>query len=214
MIADRMTEAKATVPEFQVQADVWMDALVALRDQAKAVREQPPSLNDLVVKAVALALVEHPRVNGFYDDGRLVLSPEINVGVAVAAEGTLVVPVVRNADRLSIGAIAAETRRLAEAVRTGAVTMGDLRGGTFTVSNLGMFGMTAITPILNLPQAAILGVGAARETVRFDGERPVKAHVATLTLTCDHRILYGADAARFLSRVRELLERPVALLLD
>lgn len=213
VVAERMTEAKATVPDFQVQTDVRMDALIALRSEAKRAAEQAPSLNDFIIKAVACALRDHPQANGFYADGRFVLYGDINVGFAVAAHGALVVPVVRNADQLSIGAIAGETRRLANAVRSGTVAMNNLQGGTFTVSNLGMYGLTAITPIINLPQAAILGVGAAREVVRLDGERPVKTHDATLSLTCDHRILYGADAARFLDRIRELIEQP-ALLLD
>ena len=132
---------------------------------------------------------------------------QVNVGMAVAADDALVVPTVFDAAGKSLGQIARETRTLAARVRSGEITPAELEGGTFTVSNLGMFGMTAITPVINPPQAAILGVGAMRETLaRVDGEI-VDRTLLTLTLSCDHRILYGADAARFLARIRELLNQ-------
>jgi pyruvate dehydrogenase E2 component (dihydrolipoamide acetyltransferase) len=167
----------------------------------------------MVVKASAIALREHPNANGGYRDGRLLLNSRINVGVAVAAEGALVVPTVFDAEEKSLGEIARETRALAQRVRAGTITPPELGGGTFTVSNLGMFGVTSFTAIINPPQAAILSVGALepRAVVR-DGEI-VSRHTMTLTLVCDHRILYGADAARFLARIRELLETPSALTL-
>jgi pyruvate dehydrogenase E2 component (dihydrolipoamide acetyltransferase) len=137
----------------------------------------------------------------------------VNVGVAVAGQGALVVPTVFDADRKGLGTIAAEVRALAERVRSGAVTPPELSGGTFTVSNLGMYGMNRITPVINPPQAAILGVGEMepRPVVR-DGKVVVR-HRLDLTLVCDHRILYGADAAQFLARIRELLEQPLRLAL-
>jgi pyruvate dehydrogenase E2 component (dihydrolipoamide acetyltransferase) len=167
----------------------------------------------MVVKACALALRDSPRANGGYRDGRVQLHSRVNVGVAVAAEETLVVPTVFDADQKSVGEIARETRALAERVRDGSITPPELGGGTFTVSNLGMFGVSAFTAIINPPQAAILSVGALepRAVVR-DGEI-VARNTMTVTLACDHRILYGADAARFLARVRELLETPAALTL-
>jgi pyruvate dehydrogenase E2 component (dihydrolipoamide acetyltransferase) len=216
VVARRMAEAKATVPEFQVQTEVAMDAALALRAQLKAAAADGgvvPSVNDFIVKASALALREHPLANGSYKDGRFELHPRINVGIAVAAQDSLVVPTIADADTRSLGSIAAEARRLAGRVRDGSITPPELSGGTFTVSNLGMFGMTAITPVINMPQAAILGVGASRATLaRVDGEI-VERQLMTLTLTCDHRILYGADAARFLSAIRELLEQPLRLAL-
>jgi pyruvate dehydrogenase E2 component (dihydrolipoamide acetyltransferase) len=133
--------------------------------------------------------------------------------VAVAAEEALLVPVVHDADAKSLGAIANETRRLAARARAGEITPPELSGGTFTVSNLGMLGMSAIRPVINLPQAAILGVGAARKTLaRVDGEI-IDRRMMTLTLTADHRILYGADAARFLADVKAMLESPLTLAL-
>jgi pyruvate dehydrogenase E2 component (dihydrolipoamide acetyltransferase) len=215
LVARRMAEAKATVPHFQVQTDATMDAAVAFRAQLKATGvETVPSLNDLVVKAAALALRAHPQANGSYRDGRFERYANVNVGIAVAAEGALVVPTIFDADTKSLGAIAAEARRLAAAVRDGTVTPPELSGATFTVSNLGMYGMTAITPVINAPQAAILGVGALRDTLaRDDDGAIVDRTLMTLTLSCDHRILYGAEAAQFLSTIRELLEQPLRLAL-
>jgi pyruvate dehydrogenase E2 component (dihydrolipoamide acetyltransferase) len=152
-------------------------------------------------------------VNASYTDGAFELHPRVNVGVAVAAENALVVPTVFDADTKSLGAIAGETRRLADRVRSGQITPPELSGGTFTVSNLGMFGMTAIHPVINPPQAAILGVGSLRPTLARAGGEIVDRTLMTLTLVGDHRILYGADGARFLAEVRQLLEAPLALML-
>jgi pyruvate dehydrogenase E2 component (dihydrolipoamide acetyltransferase) len=215
LIARRMAETKATVPEFQVQAEVVMDAAIAFRAQLKALGGDGPvpSLNDLVVKAAALALRRHPEANAAFRDGRFERYARVNVGMAVATEDALVVPTVFDADVKGLGAIAADTRRLAEAVREGRIAPAELEGATFTVSNLGMFGMSAIFPVLNAGQAGILGVGALRETLaRVDGEITDRT-LMTLTLTCDHRILYGADAAQLLSSIRERLEQPLRLVL-
>ena len=214
-VARRMAESKATAPEFVLQAEVDMEAAVELRKQLKAAAgERPaPSFNDFVVKASALALSEFPRANGSYRDGRFELYSRVNVGVAVAGQDALVVPTVFDADRKSLGEIARETRSLAEKVRDGKITPPELSAGTFTVSNLGMYGMDRIVPVINPPQAAILGVGAmSPQPVVVDGEVTVRTRMA-LTLVCDHRILYGADAAEFLSRIRERLENPLSLAL-
>ncbi|HEX3909232.1 MAG TPA: dihydrolipoamide acetyltransferase family protein [Solirubrobacteraceae bacterium] len=214
LIARRMAEAKATIPDFQVQAEVAMDAAIAFRAELKGILElQAPSLNDLIVKASALALRGHPRANGSYLDGGFELHERVNVGVAVAAEEALVVPVVPDADRKALAQIARETRRLAERVRLGEVTPPELSGATFTVSNLGMYGMSAIVPVINPPQAAILGVGAIREVLARVGGEIVERRLMTLTLSCDHRILYGADASLFLAEVKGMLEAPLQLAL-
>jgi len=218
-IARRMAESKATIPDFTLSVDVDMEDCVALRTQLKelaknAIPAQPaPTYNDMVVKAGALALREYPRANASYRDGAFELHSRVNVGVAVASDDALVVPTVFDADTKSLGEIARETRALAERVREGTVTPPELGGGTFTVSNLGMFGVKSFTAIINPPQAAILSVGALepRAVVR-DGEILAR-HTMTVTLACDHRILYGADAARFLARIRELLEAPASLTL-
>jgi pyruvate dehydrogenase E2 component (dihydrolipoamide acetyltransferase) len=226
-IARRMAESKATIPDFTLQIDVDMEACVTLRAQLKQIsqherepgtpgaREQlkAPTYNDMVVKACALALREHPTANGSYRDGRLQLHSRVNVGVAVAAENALVVPTVFDADEKSLGEIARETHTLAQRVRDVTITPPELGGGTFTVSNLGMYGVRNFTAIINPPQAGILSVGSlAPRAVVSDGV-VVARNAMTLTLACDHRILYGAEAAQFLARVRELLETPSALTL-
>jgi pyruvate dehydrogenase E2 component (dihydrolipoamide acetyltransferase) len=213
-VARRMSESRATVPDFSVETDVDADALVALRARLKEELpgEPAPSFNDFVVKACARALRLHPRVNGAYKDGRGERYARVNVGIAVAAEDALVVPVVEDADVKSLGAIAADARRVADAARAGTLTPPQLAGGTFTVSNLGMFGVTRFTAVVNAPQAAILAVGALeRRAVVRDGELRA-GHAMTLTLCSDHRILYGADAAAFLADIRAGLEQPLRLL--
>jgi pyruvate dehydrogenase E2 component (dihydrolipoamide acetyltransferase) len=215
VIARRMAEATATIPHFQVQTEVLMDDAIALRGKLKdlAGDDPAPSFNDLVIKAAAVALRAFPLANGSYKDASFELHSRINIGVAVAADGALVVPTVFDADGKSLGQISREVRRLAALVRDGKITPAELGGGTFTVSNLGMYGMTAITPVINAPQAAILGVGAMRAVLeRVDGEI-VDATRMTLTLSCDHRILYGAEAAMFLAHVRDLLQTPLKLAL-
>jgi len=213
-IARRMAEAKATIPEFTLQTEIDMEACVALRAELKSLGQaDAPTYNDMVVKACALALRESPRANGGYRDGQVQLHSRVNVGVAVAAEETLVVPTVFDADQKSLGEIARETRALAERVRDGSITPPELGGGTFTVSNLGMFGVSAFTAIINPPQAAILSVGSlGPRAVVHDSEVQAR-NTMTVTLACDHRILYGADAAQFLARIRALLEAPAALTL-
>ncbi|HWY19412.1 MAG TPA: dihydrolipoamide acetyltransferase family protein [Solirubrobacteraceae bacterium] len=221
-IARRMAESKATIPHFSLQADIDMEECVALRSELKRLGQaDAPTYNDMVVKACALALREHPRANSSYRDGRLQLHGRVNVGIAVAVEadgpssgGVLIVPTVFDADAKSLGEIARETRALASRVREHSITPPELGGGTFTVSNLGMFGVSAFTAIVNPPQAAILAVGSVgpRPVVREDGEIAAR-QTMTVTLACDHRILYGADAARFLARIRELLEQPASLTL-
>jgi pyruvate dehydrogenase E2 component (dihydrolipoamide acetyltransferase) len=213
-IARRMAEAKATIPEFTLQTEIDMEACVALRSELKSLGQaDAPTYNDMVVKACALALREFPRANGGYRDGRLQLHSRVNMGVAVAAEETLVVPTLFDADQKSLGEIARETRALVERVRDGSITPPELGGGTFTVSNLGMFGVSAFTAIINPPQAAILSVGSLQpRAVVHEGEVQAR-NTMTATLACDHRILYGADAARFLARIRGLLQAPAALTL-
>ncbi len=214
LIARRMAESRATIPTFTLRATIDMTQCVELRATLKASgAETVPSFNDLVVKASAIALAEHPNANGAYRDGKFERYARVNVGVAVATEGSLVVPTVFDADRKGLAQIATETRALAERVRAGAVTPPELSGGTFTVSNLGMYGVRSFEAVINPPQAAILSVGALepRPVVR-EGEVVVRQQM-DVELACDHRILYGAQAAEFLARVRGILEAPLALAL-
>lgn len=214
-VARRMAESKATAPDFVMTLEVDMDEAVQLRTQLKAAAgDQPaPSFNDFVIKASALALKDFPRANGAYRDGQFELYSRVNIGVAVAGQDALVVPTVFDADKKSLGQIADEARRLAERVRDGVATQPELSAGTFTISNLGMYGIKRFVAVLNPPQAAILAVGELNPTpVVRDGEFAIRT-VMELTLTCDHRILYGAEAAEFLGRIREYLEQPLKLVL-
>ncbi|MGH2848807.1 MAG: dihydrolipoamide acetyltransferase family protein, partial [Thermoleophilaceae bacterium] len=213
-VSRRMAESKATAPDFSISLTVDMTKAVELRARLKEVADPAPSFNDMVVKAAATALREHPRVNGAYRDGKFELYERINVGVAVAAQDALVVPTVFDADRKSLGQISSDARAAAEKVRDKTITPPELSGATFTVSNLGMFGIELFTAIINPPQASILTVGKlAKQPAVDESGRIVARDQMTLSLVCDHRILYGADGARFLARVKELLEQPLSLAL-
>jgi pyruvate dehydrogenase E2 component (dihydrolipoamide acetyltransferase) len=214
VVTRRMAESKATAPDFALTLDVDMTLAVELRARLKEVADPVPSFNDMVVKACANALREHPRVNGAYRDGKFELYSNVNVGMAVAAADALVVPTIFDADSKSLGQIARDARGLIEKVRDQKITPPEVSGGTFTVSNLGMFGIESFTAIINPPQAALLAVGAlAKKPAVDDSGRVVARDQMSLTLICDHRILYGADGAQFLARVRELLEQPLSLAL-
>jgi pyruvate dehydrogenase E2 component (dihydrolipoamide acetyltransferase) len=213
-VSRRMAESKATAPDFTLEVEIDMSLCVELRERLKQVEGKPPSFNDMVVKACANALRQHPRANAAYRDGKFELYSRVNVGVAVAANDALVVPTVFDADRKSLGEISRTVRELASKVREGTITPPELSGGTFTVSNLGMYGIDRFSAVINPPQAAILAVGALRKRpVVDDGGRIVARDMMSATLVCDHRILYGADGAEFLARVRELLEQPLSLAL-
>jgi pyruvate dehydrogenase E2 component (dihydrolipoamide acetyltransferase) len=214
-IARRMAESKATAPDFVLTVEVDMGAAVEFRKQLKAAAgEDPaPSFNDFVVKASALALKEYPRANGAYRDGRFELYSRVNVGIAVAGQDALIVPTIFDADVKSLGQIARDARALAGKVREGRIAPPDVAAGTFSISNLGMYGIKRFTAVINPPQAAILAVGEMTpRPVVVDGEVTVRP-IMELTIACDHRILYGADAAQFLGRIRERLENPFSLTL-
>ncbi len=213
-IARRMVESATTIPSFTVSADIDMSLITALRREARDESQDVPSINDFVVKAAAAALKEFPRFNASYVDDKVECYSRVNVGVAVATEDALLVPVVQDAGEKTLAQIAQDTKRLAEAARSRSLAPEDLHDGTFTVSNLGMFGVRSFEAIIDPPQVAILAVGGARrEPVEDDHGGVVFRDLMTVTLTCDHRVVYGADGARFLSRLRELLERPLALTL-
>lgn len=172
------------------------------------------TLTGLVVKASALALREHPQLNARIDDSgsAIVLSPEINIGVAVSQDAGLIVPVVRNADTLSLKDLANVLREQLDKVREDRLGIEDVEAATFTVTSLDSTVVDAFTPIINPPQAAILGVGRVRDVAAFEGGDVVKRQVTTLSLTFDHRVTDGTPGARFLERVTELLDRPYLLM--
>jgi pyruvate dehydrogenase E2 component (dihydrolipoamide acetyltransferase) len=215
VIAQRMAETTATVPHFRLSADVDFGEVLRLRKRLRsAVGDAAPTVNDIVVALAGRALREHPAVNSAFAGDAIERFERVNIGIAVARPGALLVPVVRDADRRSLGEIARETAALIERVRTSSSTPADLQDGTFTVSNLGMYGISAFDSIVHAPQAAILSVGAAqaRALVGEDGAVTSRPY-ATLTLACDHRAVYGADGAAFLARLRALLESPEVLVL-
>ena len=210
-----MAETIASVPHFRLSMDVDFGEILRLRKRLRsAVGEDAPTVNDIVVALSARALREHPALNSSYAGDAVERYERINVGIAVARPGALLVPVVRDADRRSLGEIARETAELIERVRTSSATPADLADGTFTVSNLGMYGISAFDSIINAPESAILSVGAAQPRALVDDSGAVTSRsFATLTLACDHRAVYGADGAAFLARLRALLESPEVLVL-
>ena len=215
-IARRMVAAKQA-PEFTVTVRVDMEAAFALREQLRASGMEPlASIGDFVTRACALALRAHRRVNASFAGDAVTLHSRVNVGVAVAAAGegtSLLVPTLFDADAKPLSRIACETRELAELARAGRLTPAQMADATFTISNLGMYGVHQFTAVLNPPQAAILALGAAEpQAVVRDGAVEVR-HVMQMTLTCDHRVIYGADAAAFLASVRDTLENPLKLLI-
>jgi pyruvate dehydrogenase E2 component (dihydrolipoamide acetyltransferase) len=171
-----------------------------------------PSHTALVVRAAALALREHPHVNAIWEQDRLVLEPQINIGLAVDAPEGLIVPVLRGADRLGLRELAEQVRAVGERARANQVRPEELQGGTFSVTTLGALGIDFFTPIVNPPQVSVLGIGRVFSKLALVGERVAERSAMYLSLSFDHRALDGAPAARFLNRVKSLLELPVALL--
>jgi pyruvate dehydrogenase E2 component (dihydrolipoamide acetyltransferase) len=210
-IARRLLESKQTIPHYRLAVDVELTALLAHRTALNAGGSVKVSINDLLVRAVALALVRHPEVNAQLQGDEIVRFAQADVCVAVASDSGLITPVVRNADAKTSAQISAEVADLAERARGNRLTREEITGGTFTVSNLGMFGVDRFDAIINPPQVAILAVGAAQDrVVARDGQATVRRMV-TLTLSCDHRVVDGAMGAKFLATLRELVETATSL---
>ncbi len=214
-IARRMTESKTTVPHFYVTIEINMTEALQMRDQLNAVASDADrvSVNDLVVAAAARTLSQFPNLNASYRDGSLEMHSQINIGIAVALEDGLITPVVHAADKKSVKAIAAESKQLGERARTNKLRADDLTGSTFTISNLGMFGADEFIAIIRPPEAAILAVGAATKKPIVEGDQVRIAPLMKATLSVDHRVADGAQAARFLAAFRKLLENPMNLLM-
>ncbi|WP_422930781.1 dihydrolipoamide acetyltransferase family protein [Singulisphaera sp. PoT] len=215
-IAQRMVEAKKVAPEIHVTVDIRVDSIVAIREQLNkqlASAKIKLSLGDFVTKAVALSLRKHPGVNASYEPDAIVRHGEVNVGIAVALDGGLIVPVLRNADTLGLREIRQGSEALVEAARSGKLSPEQLSGGTFTISNLGMYGVRQFDAILNLPEVAILAVAAAEKRPVVVGDSLTIGTIMTVTLTADHRAVDGALAAEFLRTLKGLLEEPASMLL-
>jgi pyruvate dehydrogenase E2 component (dihydrolipoamide acetyltransferase) len=207
-IARRMVESlRATAP---VTLTTTADAtnLVNLREQFKAVEEAPPGYTDFLVKLAAHALLSHKTLAARWEDEHIALPERINIGIAVDTDAGLMVPVIRDVPALSLRQVAAASRTLVENAKARRLGAADQQGGTFTITNLGAYGIDAFTPIINHPECAILGVGRIRREAALIDERVVPRHVLTLSLTFDHRIVDGAPAARFLDALRRLIENP------
>ena len=217
-IAKRLSQSMQTAPHFYVTSVIDTGKLADLRQQinAYAANDLVPvkvSFNDLIIKAVARALVRMPQVNISFAEDRLIEKKFVHIGMAVALEQGLIVPVLHNVDRQGILDIARESQRLAEAARTGKLRPEDLSGGTFTVSNLGMFDVESFTAVINPPESAILAVGSITPTPAVVDGQVVVRNRMKVTLSSDHRAIDGATAARFLQEVKRLLEEPFGLLL-
>ena len=216
VIASRMYSSLHEMAQLTLGTDVTMDAAVVLRAELTAHWAQSdlavPTVTDLIVRAAALALRAHLRLNASVVDDAVHVRGEVHVGVAVALEEGLLVPVVRHADRTPLSELAARTRSLAEGARANRLGLAELEGGTFTVSTLGRLGIDFFTPVITPGQVAILGVGRLRDSVRWDADQPVRTQMLTLSLTFDHRAVDGAPAAEYLRDVVTLLENPLRLL--
>jgi pyruvate dehydrogenase E2 component (dihydrolipoamide acetyltransferase) len=209
-IARRMTAAKFSAPEFVLTAEYDMTEARKLLRAIGAADDAPKvGPNDLLIKAIATALRRHPEVNSGWEDDGVVNYGRVNIGNAVAIPGGLVVPVIQDADTKTLGQIAGESKALIERARANKLAPAEYEGGTFSVSNLGMFGIDQFTPIINVPEACIMGVGAITPTpVVIDGEVVVRDRMK-VTLSCDHRVVNGAQGAEFLRTLRRLVENPL-----
>jgi pyruvate dehydrogenase E2 component (dihydrolipoamide acetyltransferase) len=213
LIARRLSESFFTAPHFFVTVEIDMEAAATLRSQLERAEGAKVSYNDLLIKACARALADFPLVNARWAEDRILTFPEIHIGMAVALPDGLITPVIRHANRKGLIEIAREAKELAARSRDRKLLPDEYTGSTFTISNLGMFGVTAFTAIINPPESAILAVGAARRVPVVDGETIRPGLRMNVTLSCDHRVVDGVLAARFLDRIRVLLEAPASLLL-
>jgi pyruvate dehydrogenase E2 component (dihydrolipoamide acetyltransferase) len=213
-IARRMADAKRDVPHFYVGAEIDMSEAMRLREAIKkAGAIGGLTVTHLLLKAVAIALTRHPRVNASWRDETVVFHDGANIGIAVALEDGLVLPVLHGADRLSLAEIADRTGQIVERARQGKFAGEDLIGGTFSVSNVGMIDVDDLVAVINPPQAAILGTGAVKDRPVVRDGTVVVAKTMRATLSCDHRVLNGVEGARFLAELKSLLENPVLLVL-
>src|SRR5690606_33512707 len=215
-IAEVMTSSKAPIPHFYVTMAIDMEQALAEREQmtaALAEEEIQISVNDLIVKAAALALRKFPNINASFAGDKIVRHGDINIGIAVALETGLITVVVRNADQKTLSQISQETRAKAARAREGKLQPDDLGGSTFTISNLGMYGVEDFIAVITPPEAAILAVGAAQKVPVVRDDQIVIGHVMRTTISADHRVTDGAEAAEFMVELKRLLENPRRLML-
>ncbi len=213
IIAKRLGESKFTAPHYYLTVEINMDKAIEARKEMNAVPDTKVSFNDMVIKAVAVALRKHPQVNSSWAGDKIIHHGNINVGVAVAVPDGLVVPVLKNTDFMSYNDISASVKDMAGRAKTKALKANEMEGSTFSVSNLGMFGIETFTSIINQPNSAILSVGAIVEKPIVKNGQIVVGNTMKLSLACDHRVIDGATGAQFLQTLRTYLESPLTLLL-
>jgi pyruvate dehydrogenase E2 component (dihydrolipoamide acetyltransferase) len=211
-IARRLLESKNGAPHFYLNIEVDMDNAIASRNAINSIPDTKVSFNDLVIKACAAALRKHPRVNTSWMGDKIRSYSHIHIGVAVAIEDGLLVPVIRFADQKSLSQISAEVKDLGKRAKDKKLQPADWEGNTFTVSNLGMFGIESFTSIINSPESCILSVGAIRQVPVVKNNQVVPGNVMKLTLACDHRTVDGATGAAFLQTLKGFIENPVTIL--
>jgi pyruvate dehydrogenase E2 component (dihydrolipoamide acetyltransferase) len=213
VIARRLAESKFSAPHFYLTMEITMDRAMEVRTQLNALSPVKLSFNDLVIKAAAVALKQHPTINSSWLGDKIRQNHMVNIGVAVAVDEGLLVPVVRNADGKGLSAIATEVKELAGKAKSKKLQPAEWEGSTFTISNLGMFGIDEFTAIINPPDACILAVGGIKQTaVVKDGQLAV-GNIMKVTLSCDHRVVDGASGAAFLQTLKSLLEDPMRMLI-
>jgi pyruvate dehydrogenase E2 component (dihydrolipoamide acetyltransferase) len=212
-IARRLTEVQQTIPVFYLTMDCEIDALLKARADVNAQAETKISVNDFVIKAVALALKKVPAVNASWSDEAVMRWNSVDVSVAVALEDGLITPIIRNADQKGLAQISAEMKDLATRAKANKLKLEEFQGGTFSISNLGMFGVSEFTAVINPPQSCILAVAAGEQRAVVKNGALAVATVMSCTISCDHRVVDGATAAQFMGAFRKYIEAPVTMLL-
>ncbi len=212
-IARRLTESKNTAPHYYLTIDIDMDNAIAFRNMANQTQEMKLSFNDIIIKAVSISLRKHPKVNASWLADKIRYYDHIHIGVAVAIEDGLIVPVIRFADKKSLLQIAIESKELSKKAKEKKLQPKDWEGNTFTVSNLGMFGIAQFTSIINSPESCILSVGTIRAVPLVKNNQIVPGNLMTLTLACDHRTVDGVTGSAFLQTLKNYIENPISILL-
>ncbi|WP_287980665.1 2-oxo acid dehydrogenase subunit E2, partial [Acidiphilium sp.] len=219
VIAKRLQAAKQTIPHFYLSMDVELDALLKLRAElnAQSPKEGPGafklSVNDLIIKAVAVALRRVPAANASFTEEAMIRYHDVDISVAVAIPDGLITPIIRKADQKGLAAISNEMKDLAARAKAGKLKPDEFQGGSFSISNLGMYGISSFSAIINPPQGGILAIGAGEKRPVVKGEQIAIATVMTVTLSCDHRVVDGAVGAEFLAAFKSIVERPLGLML-
>jgi len=212
VMVDRLSQAWTTIPHFYLMREVNASRLIAWREKVKNISEEKITYTDLLVRLTAAALRKYPRLNASWQNDTILLNPEINIGLAVAVEDGLLVPVIQHADEMNLTQLASRRSEVIARAKAGKLSLEDLSGGTFTISNLGMYGVDAFNAIVNPPQAAILAVSRIADRVVAVNGQPAVQPMMTLSLSCDHRVVDGARGAEFLQALADLIEEPLQLL--